>query len=916
MSAINFNSPDMKNFNNFLNDHKTYDKDKFSHLSISQKSKYAIPNDSSIDYLFDCLGDNILSSKPIHTSIAEKFDENITTMLRFDFDFSEKTTEIKYLYNKDTVLNDFILPITNYLSSITINLQSSQLDCVFFSKAPYIKNDTLKNGFHLMFPNLFISHNDFTIIEKYLKNNIFTNGFDEIRSKAWLLYGCSKSTDSKPYLVDKVFVYETKTNTTPEEYFKNFKLLDSNEKQIIFTKPIEYYYPRIFSIYSLSRFTDIVPIKLKLDIPNDRKIKKPKLESKKLTTDFNEYKKEIMDIITKYMEDEDLNDAYELGIFNGKFLPLKRKAPCFCPVTNSRIHDRRDAYISLVEKTGLIYLGCYCDELNDDNKKTICINPQNPYKKIETSKEKFDKYKSKNHSKTKKQFLELDVLDQQKLKQCSPDEKTPLVSIFYDIYGKDNIKIIDNKIQEIYIWINKTKLWSKKDRIYLSSKIEDILCPYFRMFASDCKQQALKLQKESETIENEDEKKQKLNKKSKLEKKSKDYSKIIKHLTTPSTLDSLSKHYFKNEKDVDFLSKIDQSLNELPILYGRVINLEDKTIRDRTKDDLFSFELKVDYKMTENGQSIVKKFMYDISNQDSYLEKYLHTLMGYCLTGEISDRAFYIFWGDGRNGKSSLTNVIEKILGEYFVTIDESIINVTSNTKKGGASPELIALKGKRCGVLPDNDDDNKLNSSHIKKSTSGDTLSSRFLFSNETIKFKSICKQIYICNNKPSFNTNDNAIIDRIKFIPFLAQFEVTPENTEFCNSLTTRYINDFFYYFVEGAYNFYKDGKKLIPAPIMIEQKNNYIEEINFYAHFISENYEKVSESHYEVSKDKSSLRILCSEVHEHFKKWYFEEYKQKPPRDIKKGLEKCLVKKKIGSEFYLVKKLCNIIIDETEA
>ena len=48
----------------------------------------------------------------------------------------------------------------------------------------------------------------------------------------------------------------------PEDYFKNYKIYDDREKQIKFTKPIEWYYPRIFSIIPYNR--PVSEFKLKL----------------------------------------------------------------------------------------------------------------------------------------------------------------------------------------------------------------------------------------------------------------------------------------------------------------------------------------------------------------------------------------------------------------------------------------------------------------------------------------------------------------------------------------------------------------------------------------------------------------------------------------------------------------------------
>ena len=41
----------------------------------------------------------------------------------------------------------------------------------------------------------------------------------------------------------------------------------------------------------------------------------------------------------------------------------------------------------------------------------------------------------------------------------------------------------------------------------------------------------------------------------------------------------------------------------------------------------------------------------------------MQRLLGYCLTGDVSEHILPIFWGGGANGKSTLLNVMANILG-------------------------------------------------------------------------------------------------------------------------------------------------------------------------------------------------------------------------------------------------------------
>ncbi len=56
-----------------------------------------------------------------------------------------------------------------------------------------------------------------------------------------------------------------------------------------------------------------------------------------------------------------------------------------------------------------------------------------------------------------------------------------------------------------------------------------------------------------------------------------------------------------------------------------------------------------------------------------------------------------------------------------------------------------------------------------------GDPISARPLY-KDVVTFNPICK-IFICsNNKPSFDSNDTANVDRVKLIPFNSRFVENP--------------------------------------------------------------------------------------------------------------------------------------------
>ncbi len=89
-------------------------------------------------------------------------------------------------------------------------------------------------------------------------------------------------------------------------------------------------------------------------------------------------------------------------------------------------------------------------------------------------------------------------------------------------------------------------------------------------------------------------------------------------------------------------------------------------VRARTREDLFSVECPVGLCHDENEIQKVDDFMLSIANDDEDLKVFMQCMLRYCLTGEVSERCFFIWWGIGANGKTSICNLMKKILGPVF----------------------------------------------------------------------------------------------------------------------------------------------------------------------------------------------------------------------------------------------------------
>jgi P4 family phage/plasmid primase-like protien len=204
------------------------------------------------------------------------------------------------------------------------------------------------------------------------------------------------------------------------------------------------------------------------------------------------------------------------------------------------------------------------------------------------------------------------------------------------------------------------------------------------------------------------------------------------------------------------------------------------------------------------------------------------------LNGRNNNELFHILIGKGRNGKSKLLLLMEKMFGKYHVTLPSTLFT----TKAGGshqANPALMVLAGARTACFSEPEENSELNMALFKLLTGRDTVTGRglyqdmFNFTNRAIIFGS-------CNSLPRFSDqSSNAIKERITLTQF-KQFFTKPNEQGILPhgaiaidpALETKILswtNTFFHILIQR---------------FTILQKNNYTQII---PQIIKENYEDIS-------------------------------------------------------------------------
>ena len=159
-------------------------------------------------------------------------------------------------------------------------------------------------------------------------------------------------------------------------------------------------------------------------------------------------------------------------------------------------------------------------------------------------------------------------------------------------------------------------------------------------------------------------------------------------------------------------------------------------------------------------------FLRKIMKGNTEVIEWMQMYFGYCLTGLPPNRMVAFFWGDGRNGKSTLVNIVSRIIGEYSVAARIETFIESNNADK--INQDIVQFRGSRLITAQESSDGQRLNENRIKDMSGGDKIVGRYLYSKQDISFVNTGKMIFSTNHKPKINGTDKGMWDRIRLIPF----------------------------------------------------------------------------------------------------------------------------------------------------
>lgn len=211
----------------------------------------------------------------------------------------------------------------------------------------------------------------------------------------------------------------------------------------------------------------------------------------------------------------------------------------------------------------------------------------------------------------------------------------------------------------------------------------------------------------------------------------------------------------------------------------------------------------------------------------AHLHSWYQDRLGQALTGyKTPDHVLVISHGGGSNGKSVVTNLIRKTLGDYGVMISDRVLMASPD-----AHPtELMDLRGARYAVLEETPEARHLNVQRLKTTLGTDSIKARRI-RQDPVEFLATHSLFINTNYRPVVNETDHGTWRRLAMLTFPYTFRRRETDLtgpmdrlgdpalEYAAS-DPRVLSAALAWLAEGARQWYARGRTMLAMPEAVEQ------------------------------------------------------------------------------------------------
>jgi hypothetical protein len=357
--------------------------------------------------------------------------------------------------------------------------------------------------------------------------------------------------------------------------------------------------------------------------------------------------------------------------------------------------------------------------------------------------------------------INLDTIDNDILDKMLSDKTDAAIGEFivhiYELGYLPNLKVIDEK-GPYFVYNKKKLLWKRVTQL---SGLHNIAYKCMRYVLSELHRDMLEMLKELEG-------KTRMLMKSKIE----NVEKIILKIGSASKCEHALKFALGEICDKKNIALFDSKDHLLPVAGGEVVDLRTGEARPRVAKDYFTWECPTKYNPNAVFRGQFRKFIKRFCCQDPIRIDRLQRSCGYWMTGSIAEQKYFLMVNDGRNGKSALFKILQRILGEDVLCFAE-IATICGRDVRGNQS-DLIEVVRHRIVVMPEPGPEDKINQRRLEKLT-GEKKSNLKEMYETNANYTHKCKLIFPANFPIETEQRTDGGRRRVREEPALAKFALT---------------------------------------------------------------------------------------------------------------------------------------------
>lgn len=243
-------------------------------------------------------------------------------------------------------------------------------------------------------------------------------------------------------------------------------------------------------------------------------------------------------------------------------------------------------------------------------------------------------------------------------------------------------------------------------------------------------------------------------------------------------------------------------------------DLRDFSFREHNWNDFLTMQTNFKHTVSRDVKcDRWEQFIEEVTQGDAEKADFLQRALGYSLLGMANEECMFILHGKTtRNGKSTLLNTIETMLGDYAKVAPVGMICRGDRQKDAeAASPTLAGLKGKRFVTMAESNEYGKLDEEKIKQLTGGEEVSARALYQS-AFTYKPQFTLWLSCNDLPMVTDKSLFASERIKVIEFNRHFRPEEQDTHLKDELTEQSaMSGIFMWLIRGYIRYKEHGLEM---------------------------------------------------------------------------------------------------------